>query len=102
MRRLQERVNSRGSNGPGPDASVWMKRTDDRSDYTQHQPQPEPAGGNPVLRRPASKDLLVLHFTAEASAEGAFSSWVADTSRVATAYIVDRDGTIYETFDPAC
>lgn len=46
------------------------------------------------------KDLVMLHFTAGASADGAFNSWTATEARVATAYILDRDGTIYELFDP--
>lgn len=50
------------------------------------------------------KDLIVLHFTAGGSAAGAFSWWTKDRggSKVATAYIVDLDGTVYETFPPEC
>jgi N-acetyl-anhydromuramyl-L-alanine amidase AmpD len=47
------------------------------------------------------KDLIVLHFTAGQSARSAFDAWRADSTRVATAFIVDVDGTIYETFPPA-
>jgi N-acetyl-anhydromuramyl-L-alanine amidase AmpD len=46
------------------------------------------------------KDLVVLHFTAGSSAEGAYSHWMSDEQRVATAYIIDRDGAVYELFDP--
>ncbi len=49
-----------------------------------------------------SKNLIVLHFTAGTSARSAFNTWTADPQRIATAYIVDRDGTIYELFDPGC
>lgn len=49
-----------------------------------------------------SKDLIVLHFTAGASAESAFRSWKNDPAHVATAFIVDTDGRVYETFDPRC
>jgi LysM repeat protein len=48
------------------------------------------------------KDLIVLHFTAGTTARSAFNTWVADARRIATAYIVDVDGVIYETFDPNC
>ena len=46
------------------------------------------------------KDLVVLHFTAGRTARSAFDSWRNTPSKVATAYIVDIDGTIYECFDP--
>lgn len=46
------------------------------------------------------KDLVVLHFTAGQNARGAFNSWMNNPEHVATAYIVDSDGTIYELFDP--
>jgi len=47
-----------------------------------------------------TKNLIVLHFTAGQSARSAYDTWRGDPRRIATAYIVDRDGTIYETFDP--
>jgi N-acetyl-anhydromuramyl-L-alanine amidase AmpD len=46
------------------------------------------------------KDLIVLHFTAGTSARSAFETWRRDPQHVATAYIVDLDGTIYEVFPP--
>ena len=46
------------------------------------------------------KDLLVLHFTAGQSARSAYDTWRATPLQVATAYIVDTDGTIYECFSP--
>ena len=49
----------------------------------------------------ADKDLVVLHFTAGQSAQGAFNAWMNNPERVATAYIVDTDGTVYELFDPS-
>jgi LysM repeat protein len=48
------------------------------------------------------KDLIVLHFTAGADAASAFRTWRSNPEHVATAYIVDTDGTIYELFDPSC
>lgn len=46
------------------------------------------------------KDLIVLHFTAGSTVDGAFNSWKPQTINIGTPYIVDRDGTVYETFDP--
>lgn len=54
------------------------------------------------IDNPMPKNLIVLHFTAGTTARSAFSSWLADPYRIATAYIVDVDGSIYELFDPQC
>src|SRR5919109_600338 len=48
------------------------------------------------------KDLVVLHHTVGASARSTFESWRTDGKRIATAYIVERDGAIYEIFPPEC
>lgn len=65
-----------------------------------------------TLRLPATeyvdevvkKDLIVLHYTAGSSARSAYNSWITPVNgkpnRVATAYVVDLDGTIYEVFPP--
>jgi LysM repeat protein len=47
------------------------------------------------------KDLIVLHFTAGSSARSAYDSWRNTPLQVATAYLVDTDGSIYECFPPA-
>lgn len=47
------------------------------------------------------KDLIVLHFTAGGTVAGAYQSWLSSQERVATAYLVDLDGRIFEVFDPA-
>ena len=47
------------------------------------------------------KDLIVLHYTAGRSAKSAYDTWVKNPVQVATAYVIDPDGTIYELFDPA-
>jgi N-acetyl-anhydromuramyl-L-alanine amidase AmpD len=57
-----------------------------------------PAKG--VLDKDTRKDLIVLHFTAGRSARSAFDAWRSDPRRIATSYIVDVDGTIYEVFAP--
>jgi hypothetical protein len=46
------------------------------------------------------KDLIVLHYTAGASARSAYDTWIKAPEAVATAYLVDLDGAIYECFDP--
>lgn len=46
------------------------------------------------------KKYIFLHHTAGGTAAGAMSSWAADPAHIATPYVIDRDGTIYETFDP--
>lgn len=89
--------------------------TTDVTEHPEPPTEPEPAPAAPALainrdrfRLPPSqymheetpKDLIVLHFTAGSNAAGAHSSWMATDARVATAYILDLDGTIYELFDP--
>lgn len=47
-----------------------------------------------------AKDQIVLHFTAGLSARSAFDAWSRTPVAVATSFIVDLDGSIYQTFDP--
>lgn len=47
-----------------------------------------------------SKKQIYLHHTVGGSARSTFEYWQGNPERVATAYIIDRDGTIYEVFDP--
>ena len=46
------------------------------------------------------KDLVVLHYTAGPTVQSAFNTWTGAANQVATAYLIDLDGTIYEFFDP--
>jgi len=46
------------------------------------------------------KSLIVLHHTAGADAESTFRWWLTDPKRIGTAYIVARDGRIFEVFPP--
>jgi N-acetyl-anhydromuramyl-L-alanine amidase AmpD len=48
------------------------------------------------------KDLIVLHHTVGGSAKSTFEYWRTDEQHIGTAYIVDREGTIYEVFPPEC
>ena len=50
------------------------------------------------LQETHPKDLIVLHHTVGGTAKSTFDYWRTDPRRVGTAYIVDRDGTIYEVF----
>jgi N-acetyl-anhydromuramyl-L-alanine amidase AmpD len=52
------------------------------------------------------KRQIYIHHTVGGSARSTFNWWLNDTSKsggtlkVATAYLIERDGTIYEVFDP--
>lgn len=46
------------------------------------------------------KDLIVLHHTVGGSATSTFRYWVNAVERVGCAFLVDRDGKVYETFPP--
>jgi N-acetyl-anhydromuramyl-L-alanine amidase AmpD len=46
------------------------------------------------------KRHIVLHFTAGFSAGGALSTWKNTSWRDGTAFVLERDGTIYQAFDP--
>lgn len=46
------------------------------------------------------KSLIVLHHTVGGSAQSTLDWWAQTPERVGTAFVVDRDGTVYEMFDP--
>jgi len=46
------------------------------------------------------KRQIYIHHTVGGSAVSSFNYWLQQPERVGTAYLIDRDGTIYETFDP--
>ena len=46
------------------------------------------------------KSLIVLHHTVGGSAKSTIDYWRTDPGRIATAYVVERDGRICEVFDP--
>lgn len=48
----------------------------------------------------APKRNIVLHHTVSSTAKSALTWWNIDPQRVATAFVVDKDGTIYQAFDP--
>jgi len=47
-----------------------------------------------------TKKYIFLHHTAGANAQSAIEWWNSKPDRIATPFIIDRDGTIYENFDP--
>jgi N-acetyl-anhydromuramyl-L-alanine amidase AmpD len=48
------------------------------------------------------KDLIVLHHTVGGSARSTYDYWRIGSEHIGTAYIVERDGTVYEVFPPEC
>lgn len=46
------------------------------------------------------KKFIFLHHTAGSSAASAIAHWNSAPDHIATPYIIERDGTIFETFDP--
>lgn len=73
-------------------------------------PQSMPIAIPPVKRFPLKpeqyyqgineKKYIVLHHTAGGSAESSINHWASNADHIATPYVIDRDGTIYEAFDP--
>ena len=48
-----------------------------------------------------AKSLIVVHHTADGSPQSVVcTGGTQDPKRIATAIVIDRDGTVYETFDP--
>lgn len=64
---------------------------------------------NRTMRLPAQeffppggpKTGIAVHHTVGGSAQSTFRWWLEDKQMVGTAFIIDRDGTTYEVFDPA-
>src|SRR3972149_4662478 len=46
------------------------------------------------------KTMIFWHHTAGTTAQGAIDWWNQTPVAVGTAYLIDRDGTIFEVFDP--
>jgi N-acetyl-anhydromuramyl-L-alanine amidase AmpD len=46
------------------------------------------------------KKYIFLHHTAGGSAASSVAHWASNPDHIATPYIIDRDGTIYECYDP--
>ncbi len=50
----------------------------------------------------APKTGVCLHHTVGGTASSTVSWWKSNAERVGTAYLIGRDGTIFEVFDPKC
>lgn len=94
-----------------PDASPLVVSTDEMELHGSTPSGQAPDGltidrttltlpANQYYAQPCAKDMIVLHFTAGATARGAVDTWRSNPEHVATAYIIDTDGTIYEVFPP--
>lgn len=47
-----------------------------------------------------AKTGICIHHTVGGSAKSTFNWWVQNKARVATSYIIERNGDVYEVFDP--
>ena len=47
-----------------------------------------------------AKSLVLMHFTAGTTAKGAVDYWKILKNGISAPYVVDTDGTIYETYNP--
>ena len=52
--------------------------------------------------RAQTKTAICLHHTVGGSATSSFRWWLDDPRVVGTAYLVERDGTVFEVFPPEC
>jgi N-acetyl-anhydromuramyl-L-alanine amidase AmpD len=77
------------SDGSAPDGALAIDRTTLALAAEQYYPED------------VNKDLIVLHFTAGRNASGAVDAWRKTPEHVATAYLVDPDGSVYEVFPPS-
>lgn len=46
------------------------------------------------------KELIVLHHTVSSTARSAIEWWKQEKARVGVAFVIDKDGTIYQLFEP--
>ena len=56
---------------------------------------------NQYFKEHTDKINICLHHTVGGSARSTFNWWQSNPDRIATSYIIGRDGTIYEVFDPS-
>ncbi|MEO5357218.1 MAG: N-acetylmuramoyl-L-alanine amidase [Nitrospirae bacterium YQR-1] len=51
------------------------------------------------IKTETKKDLIVVHHTVGATAKSTIEYWATDPQRIGTAYVIERDGEIFEVFD---
>jgi len=59
-----------------------------------------PLAANQYYQGVYSKSKIILHHTAGGSAASAIASWAATPEHIATPYVIERTGDIYECYDP--
>lgn len=59
-----------------------------------------PLATNQYYQSAQTKKYIILHHTAGGSAAGAMAGWAADPQHIATPYVIERSGDIYECFPP--
>jgi N-acetylmuramoyl-L-alanine amidase len=59
-----------------------------------------PLASNQYYQGVFDKKYIFLHHTAGGSAASSIAHWASNPEHIATPYVIDRDGTIYECFDP--
>lgn len=59
-----------------------------------------PLASNQYYQGVYAKKQIILHHTAGGSAASSIAHWASNPDHIATPYVIDRDGTIYECFDP--
>jgi N-acetyl-anhydromuramyl-L-alanine amidase AmpD len=55
---------------------------------------------NQYIQQESAKSGIVLHHTVGGTAKSTVDYWKQTRDRIATAFVVERDGTIYQCFDP--
>jgi len=77
---------------------------------TKAKPAPMPANAPVIHKAPLAADqyyqkaypkkYIFLHHTAGGSALSSIGGWAANPEHIATPYLIDRNGDIFETYDP--
>lgn len=59
-----------------------------------------PLNSNQYYQQQHKKKFIFLHHTAGWNMESAIATWNAKLDHIATPFIIERDGKVYQTFDP--
>lgn len=52
------------------------------------------------IQEQTTKTRIVLHHTVGGTAKSTYDFWCSDRPRIATAFMIERDGTVYQCFNP--
>jgi hypothetical protein len=69
-------------------------------DNLQFKVLKHPLNTNQFYLQAQQKQYIFLHHTAGSDAQSAIEWWNSKPDHIATPYIIDRDGSTYENFDP--